>query len=58
MFKKRNVKNLILVLVLLAIAFGYGPMLLSAGSGLARGLKTLSPILVFVLGVVVGKVLL
>lgn len=58
MFKKRNVKNLSLVLILLAIVFGYGPMLLSAGSAFAGGLQALSPILVFSLGVIIGKVLL
>jgi len=58
MFRKRNLKTILVVLVIAALLFGYGPILLGLGNAFARGLRTISPIFVFVLGIIVGKVLL
>jgi len=57
MFRKSNRLPLILILVLVAFAFGYGHYVTGTAHALGAQLARVSPLVVFLLGLAVGKFL-
>jgi len=58
MFKKGNRLTIILLLVLLAFLFGYGPAIIGLTNTLGARLNALSPVAILLIGVAIGKFLL
>jgi hypothetical protein len=58
MLKKSNRLPLILVLLLVAFVFGYGPTVVGTASATAARMGALSPLAILLIGVCIGKFLL
>lgn len=58
MLRKSSLKTLLVVLLIVALVFGYGPYVVGVASALGAGLRGLSPLVILVIGIVIGKVIL
>jgi len=58
MFKKSNRIPILLLLVLAAFVFGYGPVVVGTATTLGARMATLSPTVILLIGVAIGKFLL
>jgi len=58
MFKKSNRLTILLILILAAFLFGYGPQVVGLTTTLGARLNALSPVAILLIGVAIGKFLL
>ncbi len=58
MFKKSNRIPILLLLVLAAFVMGYGPTVVGTATTLGARMATLSPTVILLIGVAIGKFLL
>lgn len=58
MFRKSNRIPILLILILAAFVFGYGPVVVGTASTLGARMSGLSPVVILLIGVAIGKFLI